>query len=231
MTPLILINPSVVCRYPGRDTCLCRYHMEFNHYYNALRKFKSEARRILPEEVRPGLVPCPGSAQELRVCLNCDKDGEYYKPACCSRKCAECKGSLEALVSDAEKAAVPRVKYQKWSVVQYVCKDNRVIDNHDFLPAEVSIEEFISEFDEFLTTFMPHHNGAKWLDNDWSATWKNVSQADELLGARADGLSHWWELPEEEWLNLKTANQFATVMDYANSYQTEHKEEHMQQFW
>ena len=202
--------------------------MEFNHYVNALRKFKALAKRTMQEATRADLVGCPSSAQELREHLTCGKDGGYYKPPCCDRTCSTCDGKLEALVSDVEKAAVPVIKYQKWSVVQYVCKDGRVKDNHDFLPVEATIEEFTEEFNQFLVKFLPHHNNAKWLDNDWSKTWNNVSQADDHL---PDGVAHWWDLPEEEWLELKTANQFATVMDYANSSTTEHKDEHMQQFW
>ena len=68
------------------------------------------------------------------------------------------------------------------------------------------------------------------LDNDWKRVWDNVSRADGYL---AEVVEHWWDLqlPESEWLELKLANQFAEVIDYANSYQTEHKLEHMQQFW
>ena len=75
---------------------------------------------------------------------------------------------------------------------------------------------------------MPHHENAKWLDNDWSTTWHNISRADEHL---ADGVEHWWDLSEEDWLDLEVKNQVALVIDYANSYSSEHKNEHMKQFW
>ena len=47
-----------------------------------------------------------------------------------------------------------------------------------------------------------------------------MSRADDFL---PDGVQHWWE---GKWLDLECANQFATVIDYANSYQTELKLEH-----
>ena len=75
---------------------------------------------------------------------------------------------------------------------------------------------------------MPHHNHAKWLDNDWSEVWNNVSRAGDHL---QEGVEHWWDLPEDQWLNLEVENQSAFVIEYSNSYQTEHKNEHMQQFW
>ena len=82
--------------------------------------------------------------------------------------------------------------------------------------------------DAELANFLPHHNRARYLDNDWKLVWDNVSRADDLL---PEGVEHWWDLSEEQWLGLQVANQFGTVIDYANSYQTEHKDEHMQQFW
>ena len=216
-------------RYSGRDTCVWRYHMEYQHYYNALRRYKSLARRCLPEAEREGLLDCPDSSRGLRQYLNCEQDDDgYYQLDCAKRKCTDCKGNLELMVSARERRAVELVKYQQWSAVPYKCKDGRIIDNHDFLPVEATIDEFLKEFDHFLLDFMPHHENAKWLDNDWSTTWRNISRADEHL---ADGVEHWWDLPEEGWLDLEVENQVALVIDYANSYSSEHKNEHMQQFW
>jgi hypothetical protein len=130
--------------------------------------------------------------------------------------------------------AAPMIKYQEWGDVPYTTKDNRVVNNKDFLPAEAAIGDYLKMLNGEIKTntidplakFLPHHNHSKFLDNDWKDLWDNVSRADDAL---PEG-EHWWDLPEEEWLTLKVANQFTTVIDYANSYQSEHKDEHMQQF-
>ena len=80
--------------YPGRDTCLCRYHMEFDNHFTALRKWKAVARRLLPEEARSALPPMPGSPRELRQHLQCPKDGEYYQQRCAARSCIHCCNKL-----------------------------------------------------------------------------------------------------------------------------------------
>ena len=217
-------------RYPGRNTCLCRYHMSFDNHYYALRKWKNAARRELPEAARSALVVMPDSPRGLRLHLQCPKEAgsQYYHKWCTERKCTDCHNKLSELITPAEMDAVPMISYQRWTEVPYITKDNRVIKNHDFLPDKAKIADFITMFDEELTKFLPHHNQAKFLDNDWAAFWGNVSRADDHL---KPGVEHWWDLPEEEWLNLKVENRFGTVIDYANSYSTEHKDEHMQQFW
>ena len=53
-------------------------------------------------------------------------------------------------------------------------------------------------FDDELTKFLPHHNQAKYLDNDWAQFWGNVSSADGHLPTD----KHWWKLPEEERTSL-----------------------------
>jgi hypothetical protein len=214
--------------YPGRDTCLCRYHMQFDNHFTALRKWKVAARRLLPEDQHSALPEMPGSPRELRQFLQCDKDGEYYQQRCADRKCTHCCNKLNSLVTSAEMDVAPVIKYQKWDEVPYTTKDGRLIKNHDFLPAEAGIADFVEMFNAQLRDFLPHHNHAKFLDNDWKSCWDNISRADDHL---PEGVDHWWELPEGQWLDMAVANQFGTVIYYANSYQTEHKLEHMQQFW
>ena len=128
--------------------------MGFEHYYTALRRYKATARRSLPEEQRAALTQCPDSAHEMRAHLNCAEDGEYYQEPCTERKCTRCNKKLEELVSAAERLAVPSIKYQQWGSVPYQCKDGRVIDNHDFVPAEASIDDFLTEFDRCPATLV-----------------------------------------------------------------------------
>ena len=65
-------------QYPGRETCLCRYHMEFDNHFYALRKYKSSVRRLLPEATHSALPQMPDSPRELRKHLQCEREGEYY---------------------------------------------------------------------------------------------------------------------------------------------------------
>jgi len=215
-------------RYPGRNTCLCRYHMAFDHHFTALRKWKALARQHLPMVVHSTLVKMPESAREFRQFLQCEKVVDFYKQGCTNRTCSHCKHKLSTLFTPDELLAIPRIKYQHWGDVPYVTKDGRELKNQDFLPAESSIGDYILMLDEELAEFLPHHNRAKYLDSDWKKVWSNISRVDDLL---PDGVEHWWELPEDQWATLKSKNQFATVIDYANSYESEHLDEHMQQFW
>ena len=215
-------------RHPVRNTCLCRYHMAFDYHYQALRKWKSLARRELPPEIRATTPNMPESAREFRQYLQCPKDGDYYQERCTERTCQHCKSKLSELISVAEMKAAPIIKFQQWSEVPYVTKDGRDLKAHDFLPEKAPIADYIKMVNAELADFKPHHNRARYLNNDWKRVWDNISRADDFL---PEGVQHWWDLPEECWLDLEVVNQFGTVIDYANSYQTEHKDEHMQPFW
>ena len=161
--PTMLKYKQYYHRYPGRNTCLCRYHMEFDHHYHALRRWKAAARRALPSETHASLVDMPGSPKEFRQFLMCQRDGEYYGWDCAKRDCAQCKCNLSTLFSDAEKRAAPVIKHQEWTEVPYTCKDGREIKNHDFRQAETLIEECITSLDDWLHEFLPDHNRAKFL--------------------------------------------------------------------
>ena len=123
--PTMLKYKQYYHRYPGRNTCLCRYHMEFDHHYHALRRWKAAARRALPSETHASLVDMPDSPKEFRQFLMCQRDGEYYGWDCAKRDCAKCKCNLSTMFSDAEKRAAPVIKHQVWTEVPYTCKDGR----------------------------------------------------------------------------------------------------------
>jgi hypothetical protein len=211
--------------------------MEFDHHFNSIRRWKSNARRQMTAAAAAAanVVEMPGSAKELRQFLMCDRSGEYYNWDCAKRKCQQCKHNLEKLFTAEEKLAVPYIKYQKWTEIPYTCKDGRVLKNFDFLPDEMKIGEYISFLDEDpkqLHDFLPHHNRSKYLDNDWKLVFDHISRVDENLRASEDhDVDHWWELPEDQWLSLPVENKIGSIVDYANSYESEHKDEHMQQFW
>lgn len=192
----------------------------------------------MPTSQHSALVEMPGSAQELRQFLCCPRDGKYYGWDCVYRRCNECKDklrTLRTLFTAAEVAAEPSIKYQAWSEVPYVCKDGRELRNHDFLPQDMKVKDYITMLDndkDELIDFLPHHNRAKFLDNDWKLLFDDASRVDENLRLHEDyNVEHWWELPEDQWLSLPIENQIASIIDYANSYESEHKDEHVQQFW
>ena len=224
-------------RYPGRNTCLCRYHMEFDHHFNSIRRWKANARRQMTTATiaAANIVEMPGSAKELRQFLMCERSGEYYNWDCAKRKCDKCRNNLEKLFTSEEKLAAPCIKYQKWTEIPYKCKDGRELKNFDFLPDEMKIDEYIAFLDKDpkqLHDFLPHHNRSKFLDNDWKLVYDDISKVDENIRASEEyHVEHWWELPESEWLSLPVENRIASIVDYANSYESEHKDEHMQQFW
>ena len=141
--PTMLKYKKYYHRYPGRNTCLCRYHMQFEHHFQAIRRWKAAARRAMPTSQHSALVEMPGSAQELRQFLCCPRDGKYYGWDCVYRRCNECKDKLRTPSTAAEVAAEPSIKYQAWSEVPYVCKDGRELKNHDFLPQEMKVKDYI----------------------------------------------------------------------------------------
>ena len=90
----------------------------------------------------------------------------------------------------------------------YYCKDGRVLNTHDFVQTQVSIEDFLIRFDEYIKDFLPHNERAKWEDDDWNYLWDHIHEYEK------DG----------KWA-------FATVQDYSESYHHKHKNEHSSQYF
>ena len=85
---------------------------------------------------------------------------------------------------DEEQNAVPIIKCQKWTEVPYKCKDGRELKNHDFVPHEVEIGDYIRMLEtdpKQLLDFLPHRNRAKFLENGWKLVFDNVSRVGENL--------------------------------------------------
>ena len=202
---MLKLMPWYVKR-PGRETCMCRYHMEFEHFCEALRRWKQLASKELTVEERGSCSTCPVNAQAMRQHLQCSKGGSFYQAKCSMRhrlRCS-CHSKFSSLISDAERAARPQITYQKWSDVPYHCKDGRVLSTHDFMSATVPIAEFEEAFQKCISSFLPHHTRAQVADSEWDYMW-----------------SHVHEFP----------NSVAIITDFSNSYLHKHKYEHMQQFW
>ena len=194
-------------RRPGRETCMCRYHMQFDHFSDALRRWKQAVKADLPPGQAAQCRECPVNSQAMRQYLQCEKEGSFYKPECCMRHrlaCKQCTGKLGELVSDAERLARPMVTFQKWTEVPYHCKDGRVLSTHDFMPATVSIQDFESEFAACIKAFLPHHTRAQVADDEWDYMWDHVHEFPHSI---------------------------AIITDFSNSYLHKHKYEQMQQFW
>ena len=205
---MLQLMPRFV-RRPGRQTCMCRYHMEFQEFCDALRRWKQSAQKELTPDQAKQCAPAPSSAQEIRQLLQGPKEQGFYKPECCMRHrikpgCSTCRDKFNPLISDAERAAKPMVTYQKWSDVPYNCKDGRVLTTHDFMSVTVPIAEFEQAFLECISTFLPHHTRAQVADAEWDYLWAHVHEFPKSIGI---------------------------ITDFSNSYGHKHKYEHMQQFW
>ena len=212
-------------KYPGRNVCLCRYHMDWDHRFDALRRWKAQVKKELNlSEDCPDCASIP-SSQALREffccprkadcnacteserCCNVQSCNQYYQPACVSRSCPACVKNIEKLVCQRCCDAMPTISHQHWTDGIYKCKDGREKKTWDFQTTDSPIQDFLSSLDEYTREFLPHHNRAKFLDHDWKKLFDNVSEN----GSRADRI--------------------AVVMGYANSYSHEHRDEHYQEFW
>ena len=194
-------------RKAGRETCMCRYHMEFDNFCVSLRRWKQAVKKEMTEEQIKSYVEAPENSQSMRQHLQCDKDGDFCKPECSMRHrllCRECSGKFESLISDAERRIRPSITYDKWSEVPYHCKDGRVLKTHDFISTTTTIEEFEKEFSSCIETFLPHHTRAQVAEKEWDYLWDNLHNFP---------------------------NSVACVTDFSNSYLHKCKYELMQRFW
>jgi hypothetical protein len=195
-------------RKPGRETCMCRCHMKFDHFCDALRRWKQAVSQDLTPEQTKACTTAPANAQEMRQFLQCEKVGGLYPAECSMRHrlcCRKCANKFDSLISNAERSVRPMINFQRWSDVPYYCKDGRVLKTFDFVDSgPCSIEDFESEFRECIIEHLPHHTRAQLADQEWDYLWNHVH-----------------EFP----------NSVACVTDFSNSYLHKHKYEHMQQFW
>ena len=176
-------------RRPGRQTCLCRYHMASGHFHRALRKWSLQSEVVNADCACLACLQVPKSEAEFRRLLCCERqkqvdlsdrgeeppplidlsawlpcaaDGRYDNPQCAERQCHACKDNLSLFTCVTCRQAAPTIKYAKWSEVPYFCKDGRKLSTHDFVTTQVSIEEFLEDFVEFNKNFLPHNQRAKF---------------------------------------------------------------------
>ena len=188
-----------------------------------LGRWKSRAKAEMGDDC----CNCPKleSAQEMRSFLCCPRKGTcskcttterccesescnlYYRPECASGACAQCADNWKKLTCNKCEKAVPNITHQKWTDGTYKRKDGTEKKTWDFERAESAISDFMVSLSEYSNEFIPHHNRAKFLDHDWKKLWDNVSD------------------------NGRRNDRIAVVMDYANSYCHEHRDEHYQEFW
>ena len=89
-------------RKPGRETCMCRYHMKFDHFCDAFRRWKQAVLKGLTDEQAKACVVAPANAQEMRQFLQCDKVDGLYPAECSMRhrlRCGKCADKFASLVS------------------------------------------------------------------------------------------------------------------------------------
>ena len=161
-------------RKMGRSTSMCRYHMEFDHDCECGRRWSVMATK----DAGCG-CKWPANDYEMRSSLMCTKgkyngsDFHYYPIKCVNRLCKSCK-TFKSFTCEKCRAAVPHISFMKWLPVPYHCKDGRELESHDFVKTHGRIEEFLEMCDSHCTTFFPHHERAKWQDEDSAFMRRNI---------------------------------------------------------
>ena len=165
------VKPFFVKR-PGREYSLCRYHMEWQNMYHAL---KSWSQRSTSTECRHAAVTA--DEHGLRNMLMCAKAAEfqerYYQISCAARTCNTCSGSLGKLTCEFCRDKCPNITWLRWEAVPYTCADGREVTSNDFVKATTSIDIFLEAFEACMGTFFGHHDRAKWQDDDWAVAWND----------------------------------------------------------
>ena len=221
MKTMIRLMPHEV-RKPGRQTSLCRYHMEYEHFHESGRQWSAVATKEAPCGCK-----WPSNAHDMRTALNCPKQKyngstfEYYPIACTNRTCVDCIGNLDKLTCDKCRAVKPFISYMSWQSVPYFCNDGREIESYDFVKARLPIGEFLQCLKKNFSSFMPHHERAKWQDEDAMWLKKHIHEMGCEYYAEAD---RWIPDPVLGYC-------FYTTADFSNAYTHAPKYEHAGRFF
>ena len=202
---------------PGRETCLCRYHMGFAHYATSRHQFRVTLKSD-PGVQSACSCPNPKHWVDARRQLVCPRgeDSKFDRPECVNSTCSQCDKLHNLTLCESEMKAIglPRVteeqsvktiRYEKWEKDPhgYIKMDNTRKDFYDFVKqAPTPFDVFEKEFEVMSVDFLKHHDLARWQDNDWA-----VTQATFPRG------------------------HFACVQDFSENYHHQHRLEHQSKYF
>jgi hypothetical protein len=158
-------------REAKRNSCLCRYHLQFSHLASALF-----SARIRAKATAGCTCPNPRDPFVLRRLFVCrpqgpesEQDlGDLFEPrACVNSTCEHCPG-LDGVIYDLEKQALSslRSKFPSWEASNYVRKDGTIKKSSDFVLVEKFSPELLDDIRTFLPSFLKHHDRMKWQGRD-----------------------------------------------------------------
>ena len=116
-----------------------------------------------------------------------NSDWEYYPRECVLRQCSKCANALDSFTCEKCRGARPEISCLQWQPVPYHCKDGRELETHDFVKARLSIDEYLGMVRSHCESFFPHHERAKWQDEDSDFMRKNIHKIGTELN-EATGL-------------------------------------------
>lgn len=142
-----------------RDTCCCRYHVEFQLLYDSFRRLHGY----------DGLVAAsPRDFIHSLLCVREDGDS-YHKMACVEGKCVDC-GSLAKFPSlDVDFPEDEVVSWQRYDYHTYTAQSGATSRRLQLTPHSGPRLPFVSTFRAAIYPYIAHAHGAKWQDRQFRA--------------------------------------------------------------
>lgn len=142
-----------------RDTCCCRYHVEFQLLYDSFRRLHGY----------DGLVPV--SPRDFIHSLLCGReDGDsYHQLACVEGKCAHCGGLAKFPALDLVLQEDEVVSWQRYEYHIYTGQSGASSRRLQLTPHSGPRLAFVSSFRAAIYPYIAHAHGAKWQDRQFRA--------------------------------------------------------------
>ena len=147
------IHPNKV-----RDTCCCRYHVEFSYYYEAFRNYRLQFQ---PTNEAPQM-----HATDFIKSLLCERgEGDiFYKMKCVKNKCDNCL-NLKKWKDYIYDSSDDMIKQKMFKYVSFPLPHGGESRRIELVEDEVPIKEFINTFKtRQIYQYVQHSHMARWQD-------------------------------------------------------------------
>lgn len=168
-------------RQGDRNTCLCRYHVEFKSVFESCMKQRKTILDLKNDGILSAKYPVYQRMNEAVQPTLCKTsvEQEHHKMECINRNCENC-GIHGLLLLPEETAKEGCVEWEKFEYVTVAAKGKQVRKKLMLVTKKTTVGELFAYFLDLLSSFPAHQFRASWQNEQLKALTSNLPLNDVL---------------------------------------------------
>lgn len=170
-------------RQKDRQTCCCKYHVEFKTVFKSCMEFRRKLLRENDFSTQSNRLPVYDSISDIVSDTLCEKDDGFHNLECLKRNCSNC--GVEKLKFMPEEVNVSDdaqlIKWEKFENVTVNVKGNKTIKKLMLVKKETKVGELFAYLRKLLETFPLHQHRATWQNEQFQNLVRNLPERQCVL--------------------------------------------------